>query len=284
MKRFLSFALLAILVAGCSALRGLSDIALPKVAYQDMSIGDISFGSSTLLFDFEITNPNPFGISASQYEYEFLINERSFLSGLQEEQISIGSEGTSTLQVPVSLTFSEIYETVRSLANSDRFSYELSTAVGFDLPGVGMQKIPVKAAGELPIPRIPRFSFGGIDVKEMSLTGAEVEVALNVSNPNPFGISLSNTNYLLNVNGREWLDTALNETVNLEGSETTLVRIPIRLNASQLGGALADLMRGNSTFDYELEGSAQVSAEIAEGVNLSEELPFDLSGQYTMDD
>ena len=282
MKKSILLLFVTLLIASCGTLKDVADVREPEVSYKDMSIQNITFDGVTLLFDFEVTNPNRFNVNADQYSYEFLINERSFISGIQEVPLRIESESSSQIQVPVSLNFQEVYQTFSSILRQDNLAYQLSTEVEFSLPVAGKRKVPVTTSGEIPIPKVPRVEFGDFNVKNVSFSGAEVEVSFRVFNPNAFGISVSNAVYNLRVNGREWLDTTLDQVIRVEGSENREIVIPIRLNATQLGSAFMDLMQGNSTFNYELSGSAEVGAEL-EGFPAGQLIPFDLSGRYTMD-
>jgi LEA14-like dessication related protein len=282
MKKYISIFLVAIIAAGCTALRDFADTRRPILNYNSMSIQSIDFNRAVLEFHFDVNNPNPVGLTADRYSYEFFINDNSFVSGTQDQNLRISRESVSTFSVPVTLSFSEIVNTFSSLIGSDSFAYRINTEVQFDIPGMGVQRLPVNASGELPIPRMPRVEFGGFDVKNLSLAGAEMEVAFRVSNPNRFGISMSNAAYNLHVNGREWLDTRLSDTIRLGASESDTIRIPIRLNASQMGSVLMELMTGRTEFDYNLSGSANIGADI-DGFTGGQNLPFDLSGRYSKD-
>lgn len=282
MKKYLIFVFCAFFASGCASLRDAADVREPDVRFQNMSVQQITFDGVTLLFDFEVTNPNRFSVSAEQYSYEFFINEESFIRGLQEEPLRIERESTDLIQVPVSLTFSEVYRTFGSVLRQDSLSYQLATEVEFDLAVVGRQRVPVETSGHIPLPRMPRVDFGDINVKELSFSGADVEVSFRVRNPNPFSIAVSKVDYLLKVNGREWLDSTLDEEIRVEGSESREVRIPLRLSTTQLGSAMMDIMSGNSTFQYDLTGSAEISADL-EGFPSGQLFPFELSGEYEMD-
>lgn len=282
MKKFSFFMALAVLLSGCALFQDLADVKRPDIRYSSMSIQNISFSEVTLLFDFEVDNPNRFGVSADQYSYEFFINENSFLKGTQAENIQVTRESSSIVQVPVSVNYSDMFNTFGSLINRDSFAYELATEVRFNIRGLGQQSIPVSTSGELPIPRMPTVEFGGYNIKQISMSGAELEISLKVNNPNRFGISLANAAYALNVNGREWLDTRLDRRIDLGSSGSETINIPIRLNASQMGSVLLDMMSGNTQFDYRLTGSADVSADI-EGFDDATTIPFDLDGRFSSD-
>jgi len=271
-----------ILFPGCAAIGELSDVREPAVQFRDMSVRNITFDSVTLLFDFDVSNPNRFGVRAEGYDYDFSINNRSFVSGSVSEPVMIEKESASIIQIPVTLSYREVYSTFSSVLSQDQIAYELSTEVDFDLPVLGMQTVPVRASGEIPVPKPPRVEFGDFTINQVSLSGADAEVSFRVSNPNVFALSLLSASYNLRVNGREWLDTTLNELIRVESGQSREVRIPVRLNSSQLGSALVDLMGGNTTFNYELAGTASVSADL-EGFPAAQDIPFELNGTYTVD-
>lgn len=286
MKKHLLPVLLILFVTvftSCSALRNATSVQEPEVRFAKMSIQTINFDGVTLLFDFDVTNPNRLDVSADGYNYEFFINGQSFISGTQDERLDIGRESTSTVQVPVSMTFSNLYESFRSVLRQDSVSYRMDTAVSFSLPVLGSRTVPVQAEGELPIPKIPRIQFGDFEMKRLSFSGAEVDISFRVNNPNPFGITLAGADYALEVNGKEWLDTQLGESIQVDGSNTREITIPIELSASQMGSALVEMMGGRKEFDYRLTGQARVSADL-EGFTEEQTVPFDLEGIFNLDD
>lgn len=282
-KQFLLVVLSLFLFSSCATLRDAADVREPNVSFSDMSIQNINFDGVTLLFDFDVTNPNRMDVSADSYNYEFFINGQSFITGTQEERIEIGRESTSTVQVPVSLTFSEVYESFRSVMRQDSVSYKIATNVSFSLPVIGTRTVPAETDGQLPIPRMPRIEFGDFEMKRMSFSGADIEISFRVINPNDFGLALEGADYTLRVNGKNWLDTNLGEAIRVAGSESRDITIPLKLSAGQMGSALIEMMGGRKEFDYKLTGAARVSADL-EGFSNTQTVPFDLEGTFNIDD
>ena len=268
-------------LAGCNTLKDLANVQKPSVRFSSMSVEDLSFRDVTLLFDFEVENPNSFGVSADQYQYDFFINGNQFVSGTQDKNLRIENNATTTIQVPVTLSYPEVYSTISSIVNRDSIDYRLSTEVQFDIAGLGKQVVPVSASGDLPLPKLPKIELSSFNVEELSLMGAEMIASFRVENPNSFGISFANTFYNLAVNGKQWLDTKLDRNITLNSSESQLITIPIRLNSSQMGSVLLDILDGEKEFEYHLTGSADVSADI-KGFNGTETISFDRTGTYQM--
>lgn len=279
MKKWFLIIYSLFLFSGCALLRDLADVRRPTLEYSDMSIEQINFNEAVLLFNFDISNPNTIGLTANSYAYELFVNDNSFLSGDQQENLRIAREATSTLQVPVRLQFSELVNTFSSLLQSDAFDYRLNTEIQFDIPGLGVQRLPVNASGSLPIPKVPRFEFGGFEVNRLTMAGADMEFRLNVTNTNQFPISFFDAGYSLEVNGKDWLTSTIDRAIHLSASESSEIVIPVQLNATQMGSVLFELMRDNAKFEYRLTGNANIGAEI-EGNNFRERIPFSVQGTY----
>lgn len=280
MKKFIYYLLIALIFTGCATLRDLANIQKPALEYSSMSVQSINFSEAVLLFDFEVDNPNPVGITASGYTYDFLVNNNSFLSGSQDKDVKIGASNESVLQVPVTLQYSELYDTFNSLLRSSAFDYDLNTEFLFEIPGLGQQSLPVSASGSLPVPKIPRFGFAGYNINQISASGADMDLIISVTNPNQFPVSLLNAEYILDVHGREWLNTSLGDAVRISAKEQSEIIIPVQLNAVQMGAVLFDMMRGSTEFNYNLKGNASVGAEI-EGFSFTESIFFDREGEFS---
>lgn len=277
MRKFLSTLLLLFFITGCAALEDLANLQKPSLGYSDMRVQSINFTEAVLLFNFDVNNPNPIGVTADGYNYDFQVNNNSFLSGTQDENISIGSGSKSVIEVPLTLKYSELLNTFRSLAQSDEFNYDLNTEFLFNIPGLGQQSLPANASGSLPVPKIPRFEFAGFDVNNLSPSGADMEIRIGVNNPNRFPILLNSADYVLDVNGREWLNTTLSEALRISADGSSEIVVPVQLNAVQMGSVLFDLMRGSKEFDYSLNGNASVGAEI-KGFSFTENLEINRDG------
>lgn len=271
---------LCFFISSCTMLKDLSNMVLPNLSFNSVGIQGFGFNEATLLFEFDVNNPNPVGLTAQRYNYDFLINNNSFVSGEHRDRVSISRESDSLLEVPVTIKFTELYRAFSSILQDDHFDYNLNTRFTFDIPGLGEQSLPINASGRLPVPKIPKFEFGGFDVNRVSLAGADMELRFNVTNPNVFPVSLMGADYSLEVNGRNWLDSALQNSISLASSESSEIVIPVQLNALQMGSVLGELIAGETQFDYRLTGNANIGAQI-EGFEFQDMIPINMAGRFT---
>ena len=99
MKRNLFFrGSLVVLITGaisCSSVQELLETGVqkPRVEFVGMKLTGLSFSDLDLLFDLKVTNPNVVGITMAGFDYDFLINSRSFVNGNQDKGMTIASRG-----------------------------------------------------------------------------------------------------------------------------------------------------------------------------------------------
>ncbi|MCC5925937.1 MAG: LEA type 2 family protein [Bacteroidetes bacterium] len=284
MKRYTPLLLSAaflILIGGCSLVQQLSgSVQTPEVTYTSMKFNSLSFDGVTLDFDFEVDNPNRLDLRALGYTYGFSVEGNEFLSGSSDRGIDLAARSASTVTVPISLNFRELYNSVSAIATQDSIAYGVASTFAFDIPVLGRREVPVSAAGYLPIPRLPRLSLENISVGSLSLSGAEVLVSLKFNNPNNFSMSLSDVDYTLNVDGSRWISSVIREQIQVDARSEQIVTVPVRLDLGQLGMSVYRMLTGSQAFNYEVTGNGTVDLDLP--FFESSRLPFNLSGSYRL--
>ncbi len=275
--------LLLLLVAGsCSTVQRLMGYEEPDIRYTDMSIERLSLEEIDLKFHFEIDNPNRVGVTLEEYAYRFLINDRDFLSGSHREQLEIASQGSGSIALPLTLSYRDVYESVSSIARADSFRYTLNTEVGVNIPVYGKTMVPVTVEGSLPRLQMPEVGFAGFDVHSLSFSGVDMTLTLNVSNPNPMGMKLSDLNLAASISGYDLADLNVGDIAVASGDNLT---VPVRfsMGLGGLGSTLIDMLRGNRDFSYEVKGDGLVELDHP-AFRDKKRLPFHLMGDYRIAD
>lgn len=283
MNRIVILLLMVMLaVTSCSTIRGLAGYESPEVSYKNMSVEGISLDSIDLMFHFEIDNPNRVGVKLEEYVYSLAINDRDFLSGTHSKQVEVESRSKATVSLPLTLSYNDLYESVSSVVRSDSFSYALDTEVGVDIPVYGNTTVPVRVEGELPMLRMPEVAFSRLEVHDFSFSGVDVSLFLNVSNPNPLGMTLSDLNLGATVSGTELADISVGD-FSFESGENAEVPVRFSMGLGDLGSTAIDMLRGNRKLEYEIRGAGDVKIDHPEFKD-KKRLPFHLVGDYMIED
>ncbi|MBO6621714.1 MAG: LEA type 2 family protein [Balneola sp.] len=272
-KYLLLTTLYATFFASCSALKDLTSIQKPDLSVNDVRISDASLSDLELTFDIEVDNPNSIAINLTSYNYDFLISDRSFVSGDQSLSTEILSTNKSIVQIPVRFTYEELFKTFSDIRDQDETEYELNSVIGVNLPVLGFTEIPLKKSGVIPVIKPPKVSVSRLSVKNLSFTKADLELILNIDNPNAFGISLRETDYTISINGLESISGKSLNPIEIKEKNSGTISVPVSLNFIQLGRSAYNLIKEDQPLEYILSGSTDVEST----------LPFFKTSSYNFD-
>ena len=271
---------LSIILFQCAAIQELVNIQKPQITVKDVRLTGLNLQKIDLAFDVNIQNPNALSATLAGFDYDFQLGGSSFITGSQDKQLTIESMGQSQVEIPISLTFKEIYETYQSLKNQDSTNYKLACGLMFDLPVLGRTRIPVSKSGDVPLIKIPKVNIGSIKLKKISFSGADLLLNLKLDNPNNFSFALDKLNYDFAINNKTWAKGLTQEKLSVNKKGKSTVSIPISLNFSQMGSAIYNIIKGNQALNYNLQGDVDLNTSVPMLKNVS--LPINRSGQINI--
>ena len=243
-----------ILLLHCSTLKELASIQKPTVTLDHVQVTGLTFDDISLKFDIAIDNPNQLSVNLAGFDYDFLLNDQSFIQGQQSDELSIQAQSRSIVELPVDLVFKDIYKSYQNLKNLDSTDYQLKVGLLFDLPVLGQTKIPVSMKGRFPLIKIPTLAIESLHLTNLNLFSANLQLNIRLDNPSSMSLLLNKINYQFKVNGIEWI-SGLNENQQmLEQNTKSILESPIRLNFMQIGQTAYNLVSGTSSVNYNLDG------------------------------
>lgn len=265
--------LIALFVTSCSQLKSLTDVKKPTVSVDDFRVTGISLQDIELTFDLEVDNPNPVALTLSSYDYDLLIENNSFVKGSQPVNTRIEANGKNLISIPVMFTFKELYETFTSLSGKKDGAYSFLANVEVEVPILGMVEVPIEKSGSFPIVKAPTLSVANFSVKNISFTKADVEVELNIGNPNTFGLIMNELNYTVDIDGLSAISGETSNRIEIGSNEIGTIKIPASFSFLDLGMAAYNALTSDDPFEYSLSGAANVGAT----------LPFFESSSFNFD-
>jgi LEA14-like dessication related protein len=272
--------ILSIIIFQCAALQEMVKIQKPTVSVSEVRLTGLNLQKIDLAFDVNIQNPNALSATLAGFDYDFQLGGSSFLTGNQDKQLTIESLGQSQVEIPVSLTFKEIYKTYQSLKNQDSTTFKLACGLMFDLPVLGKTRIPVSKSGDVPLLKIPKVNIGSLKLKKLSFSGADLLLNLELDNPNNFSFALDKLNYDFVINNKTWAKGLTQEKLSINKKGKSTVTIPISLNFMQMGRTIYNIVTSNQALNYNLKGDVDLNTSLAmlKKVNL----PINKTGQINI--
>ena len=251
-----------LLLSSCAALQDVTQIQAPRVSFQDVRYTGLSFDAIDLAVDVNIHNYNPVSINFSGFDYEFDINDNPFLTGQQEYAFSIAAMDQTTVQIPVSVNYQDVYNTVSSLLTEDQASYRMAGGVLFDVPVLGQLRIPFSKRGEFPAVKLPDIQVSGLRVTRLDVGGADIALNLEIANPNAFELLLNRIDYTLLINGRNLMQGIGEPQTRIAKNSSAPLSLGMSLDFAQVGLTLYQILSGQNQVNYELQGSLDVGSSL----------------------
>ena len=132
MKVLKYLAVLAVVFAtSCQSVSTL--IQDPRISFDSVEIASVSLTGINLLAHVGVENPNSFSIPMPRTEWELLINNVSFLNGVVENNQTLMSREKTTLSIPISFRYDNLFRTFTSLIGRREAAYKIDLGLRFPI-------------------------------------------------------------------------------------------------------------------------------------------------------
>ncbi len=259
--------LISLIFSTCASQNGgkVPVIGNPEVKIERISIERISFQEVDLLCSFSVRNPYPAGISIAGFDYDFRIEENSFVSGRQDKGLEIPGRDKSSIELPISLSFEEIRDTIEKTKGKKTVPYELLLGIDVDVPlGSKTIRLSQSSEGELPVPSLPKISIKDVIIKKFGLSTIFLEFGILVQNPNSFEATIGSVDYLVHVGESTWAEGETGRSYSFPPGEDRTVYVPIELNYMRIGRTIVDILMSGRELAYSIRGSSSISVDTGE--------------------
>lgn len=250
---FTVFSALLLSCAGLEAL--LAPPQEPSARIDRVEITALSFEDVELTALVTVENPNGFGVELSGYDYALDIADGTPLSGSSPEGLSVAAEASGSFEVPFRVAYSDLLDTVAALRGRNETDYRVSLTPYFEVPVLGEVAFDLSSEGTLPILRLPRVRFAGIELADLSMTRAELAVAIEIENDNATDINLQTFPYSFELDGRRLVSGDMDAGGEIPAGETRRRTIRASIGVIEAGTSVWNALTGSGSVPYRFEGS-----------------------------
>ena len=243
------------LLSGCSQLQLDKVVKEPTLKVQNIAVSQVNLNSVGLNLTMNVANPNNYALALAGYDYRIRFNDRELIKGSTDQGFRVAANDSSQVIVPFTVGFNEVMQLFDSMGDSNTLRYEVDADMRLDAPVLNLFNIKSHKKGEITIPQLPTVSFGDLKVKSFNFTEASFELAMNITNPNEFGLDLKDIDYQFSMGGEKWFNGKIDQTVKLGEKQTTTVNIPVSISVMKLGGGALNALRGGNFTDYSLDAN-----------------------------
>ena len=217
----------------CETIRGI--FSEPVLTFRSVELAGISFSDIKLLAKVNVENPNSISIPFPDIDWEFFVDKNSFIKGqLGGNQQSIKARRSNIVDVLISFTYVDFFNTFASLKGREQANFAIALAAKYDFPVLGELKWNFDHEGVFPVLQMPKISAPSFKLDKLDFTKAELLFSVNVENPNQFELPLPKMAYDYSVNNNSFLKSSVDISKPLAAAAVTPVLIRLSVNYLEL--------------------------------------------------
>lgn len=135
----------ALLISGCATLPSML-YEEPVVTFKDLRVEGIGLSGGALDVVLNVYNPNQFDLHALKLSYRLLVDSTILGEGIYDSKFTVRTGDTTTVHLPISLTYSGLSVAARQLLGRGTVDYNVAGTLSIDTP-VGEFNIPYSRTG-----------------------------------------------------------------------------------------------------------------------------------------
>jgi len=267
-----------IILAACQTLAAV--VNEPSVSLDSVSITGINFSGIDMLAKITVKNDNPVSIPFPEINWNFFVANGSFLSGVIPKGTKIASRGSTSVNLPLTVTYEGLYKTITTLLNADEATYRIDLAARFELPLLESKTFTASHSGSIPLLKMPSLSFSGVKFTSLNLAKVEFVLTWLVENKGGIAINLDKLDYNFAVNSMPWASGS-SPRVTLPGRKTTQIPVTVTINTLSLVKDIVTMAASGKAASYNCGGEAVLSLQGFENI-APLKFPFNYSGNTNL--
>ena len=251
----------------------------PSVSFDSVSFTGINFEGVDLLVKVLIQNNNSFAIPFPEIDWNFIVRDSSFLSGIIADTTRIRARGSTVVELPLTVSYEGLLQTISGLLDAYEVPFNVDLAVRFPIPILENRTFPASFQGSIPILKLPSLSFDGASFNSISLSGVEFSLNWRFDNRNIFPVNLDVFNYNFVVNNSPWVSGSAPQ-ISLPARQVTEIPITARINSLPLIQEIISLSTGGRLANFVCTGEFSLSLQPFENLSAISVIqqPFSFGG------
>ncbi|MHC5022355.1 MAG: LEA/WHy family protein [Planctomycetota bacterium] len=252
--RRIGAALVIVGLGGCETLGTLADAApRPDARIVGASLEGLSPDAVTLAFDVEVSNPYSVALPLADLDYALSSRGHQLMSGEAALDGSIPARDARVVPIPVQVSVPSVLASLETARPGSVIPYDAELGLSLTPPGTDPIRVPLRHAGELPLPTLPRVELVRVGWQRLTFDEAAAELMVRVTNDNEFPVDLSSLGLSLALSDQPIVTTTMAETTAFAAGGAQELRIPISFSPRSLGLAVFNML-SSAEAAYELRG------------------------------
>lgn len=226
----------------------------PSLSYKSTSLQQVDLEGATLDVVYSLKNPTPASGKLSHVKYALAVEGKQLFSGNPTKGVSVGASKTTDIHLPVRFKFLDVFPAISTMLTKSSANYTAKGEIGVDVPVAGLVKLPFSRSATFALPKAPSFSMKAPTLSDFSVSGAKLNIPLEVKNGNAFALVASGLTGAVSIGGHKIGTTSAVMPASLSANGTHTVNLPVDIDFLKTGSAVMSLLQGGNA-QVKLDGA-----------------------------
>lgn len=229
------------------------------LSLKDRVVRDLSSKGLTLSFRIGVTNEASASRDLVRYSYRVTVNQKEFLNMDVElkEPISAPPGPETLIALPVRISYDLLFAAVGPI--DERAACDIVGDMYFQTERRRQQRVPFAFSGEFPIFKDPEVEILPLEIKEMTVGGADLVFSASFRNLNSYELLVDRIGFRLMLAGREVLSGEIPGDKSLPGGVLKVFSVPFLIDFFEAGEAMRTEF-GKSELVCRFEGEIEIAS------------------------
>lgn len=231
-----------------------------SISLEEKRVQDLNFSGLSLVFYLNIANSSSKPFYISSYDYRLVTNGREYLSlkTVLENKIEIDAKSSSLISLPLKITYDLLFQNVKGIEEEDKAFCYLAGGLTFSGKGKKEERLPFAFSAEFPILKKPEIEFIALQVKDLTIGGADLIFKVRFTNKNSFELLVDKISYNLSLGGKPIGKGQIWGDKNIEKKGGKVFSLPLLLNFFEVGKEVYNILHQPSSI-CQLSGDIEVT-------------------------
>jgi LEA14-like dessication related protein len=231
-------------------------ISLDKKEIREMTPSGL-----TLVFYLKISNSAASPYYLNHYDYRVVIQDTDYFSLRTplEQPILIEKSGNTLISLPVKITYAFLYEIVKGIEGNAKVPCYVTGLLTFSDGKRREEKTPFAFPGEFPIFKGLNIEIQPLELKNLTVGGADFIFSFSCRNQNAFEVVLGNLAYRLTLGGKSIAEGVIPGENRVGAQAEKAYSLPVILDFFEAGKELYAVLDQPSA-DCQFSGEAPAAS------------------------
>ncbi len=260
----------------------LSGLALSKSLREDIQVSlketrikDFSMAGLSYVFYVNIANSSSSAYYLSGYDYRFLVNQKEYfhLQRSLDKRIEIEPRKSKLLSFPIKITFDHLFRLVEGIEGEENLEGNWTGTMSFADAKKDRGRLPFDFSGEFPVVKKLGVKFLSLQLKDMTIGGADTRFEASLINPNIFDVQIERISYKFYLRDSLIREETVGGGKTIASHEEQTFSFPMLMNFFEVGKEVYTMLQMTSSL-CRFTGEIEVRTEWGRV-----KIPFDQTGR-----